>query len=79
MESQALTDRLLQIFTFSICVLEEDVEIRRFKDLKKRKREDPVARGSLVIRDLGFLSKALGVKELNEDGDRRKQNFDERT
>ncbi|GAB2269638.1 hypothetical protein Dimus_004563 [Dionaea muscipula] len=34
---------------------EDDLFIRRFRDLKKRKREDPVARGSLIIRDLGFI------------------------
>lgn len=42
--------------SFSVTVPEEDLKIRRFKDLKKRKREDPVARGTLVIRDIGFLS-----------------------
>lgn len=42
--------------SFSVTVPEEDLKIRRFKDVKKRKREDPVARGTLVIRDLGFLS-----------------------
>lgn len=62
----------------SVSVPEEDVEIRRFKDLKKRKREDPVARGSLVVRDLGFLSKALGVKELNEDGDRSNEELEKK-
>lgn len=43
--------------SFSVTVPEDDLHIRKFKDLKKRKREDPVARGSLFIRDLGFLSK----------------------
>lgn len=40
-----------------ITVPEEDLEIRRLGDLKKRKREDPVADGTLFIRDLGFLNK----------------------
>lgn len=52
----------------SVSVPEEDLEIQKFKDMKKRKREDPVARGTLVIRDLGFLSKVLGVKKQAEDG-----------
>lgn len=39
---------------------EKDLQIRKFKDLKKRKREEPIARGALVIRDLGFLS---GLKD----------------
>ncbi|KAM7518419.1 hypothetical protein LguiB_017381 [Lonicera macranthoides] len=55
---------------FSITVPEEDVEIRKFKDLKKRKREDPVAHGTLFIRDLEFLSKPSkyggGVEEGEE-------------
>lgn len=44
----------------SIVVSEEDLEIRKFKDLKKRKREDPVAQGKLLVHDLGFLRKVLG-------------------
>ncbi|KAJ9567040.1 hypothetical protein OSB04_003006 [Centaurea solstitialis] len=42
--------------TFSIVVPEDDLQVHKFKDLKKRKREDPVARGKLFIRDLTFLS-----------------------
>ncbi|KAA8528454.1 hypothetical protein F0562_035809 [Nyssa sinensis] len=48
--------------SFSVTVPEEDLDIKRFKDLKKRKREDPVADGTLFIRDLGFLSKPLNSK-----------------
>ncbi|KAL3514372.1 hypothetical protein ACH5RR_027089 [Cinchona calisaya] len=51
----------------SVAVPDEDVEIRKFKDLKKRKRDDPVARGSLVIRELGFLPKALRFKKEEEN------------
>ncbi|XAR61968.1 hypothetical protein NMG60_11016531 [Bertholletia excelsa] len=43
--------------SFFVNVPEEDIEVRKFKDLKKRKREDPVAQGALFIRDLDFLSK----------------------
>ncbi|KAI3825544.1 hypothetical protein L1987_07034 [Smallanthus sonchifolius] len=42
--------------SFSITVPEDDLHVRKFRDLKKRKREDPVARGKLLIRELGFLS-----------------------
>ncbi|MCD7458371.1 hypothetical protein HAX54_038035 [Datura stramonium] len=40
--------------------VQKDLEIRRFKDLNKRKREEPVARGRLFVHDLGFLSKVPG-------------------
>ena len=43
--------------SFSVTVAEDDFVVRRFKDLKKRKRDDPVADGALFVRDLGFLSK----------------------
>ncbi|KNA17341.1 hypothetical protein SOVF_080480 [Spinacia oleracea] len=45
-------------FYLPITVPEEDLLVRRFKDLKKRKREDPVAVASLFIRDLGFIVSA---------------------
>lgn len=35
---------------------EDDLLIQRSKDLKKRKRDDPVASGTLYIRDLAFLN-----------------------
>ncbi|KAK6116031.1 hypothetical protein DH2020_008300 [Rehmannia glutinosa] len=50
----------------SISILEEDIKVFKYKDLKKRKREDPVARGSLFVLDLGFLSRKLGLN--GEDG-----------
>ncbi|XP_028124303.1 A-kinase anchor protein 17A isoform X1 [Camellia sinensis] len=52
---RSLTDFLKS--SFSLTVPEDDIVVRRFKDLKKRKRDDPVAHGALFIRDLGFLSK----------------------
>ncbi|XP_051150778.1 uncharacterized protein LOC127265140 [Andrographis paniculata] len=45
----------------SISVPEEDIKIFKYRDLKKRKREDPVARGSLVVLDFTFLLKKLGM------------------
>ncbi|KAL5988231.1 hypothetical protein ACLOJK_035994 [Asimina triloba] len=41
--------------SLSIAVPEDDLHIQRSKDLKKRKREDPVASGTLYVRDLSFL------------------------
>lgn len=63
--------------SFSVTVSDEDVAVKKFKDLKKRKREDAVAQGALFIRDLGFLSKLfsrsgggdgreVGVEELEK-------------
>ncbi|KAJ9166339.1 hypothetical protein P3X46_021111 [Hevea brasiliensis] len=53
---RALIDFLKISLSVSNTVPEEDLEIRRYKDLKKRKRDDPVAHGTLCIRDLGFLN-----------------------
>lgn len=70
---QALIDFLKTSLKVEITVPDEDIVIKRLKDLKKRKREDPVAHGALFIRDLGFLSsrkrsgdeeKEEGVKEM---------------
>ncbi|KAL7169122.1 hypothetical protein ACSBR2_034206 [Camellia fascicularis] len=51
----SLTDFLKS--SFSLIIPDDDIVVRRFKDLKKRKRDDPVAHGPLFIRNLGFLSK----------------------
>ncbi|CAL5439663.1 unnamed protein product [Camellia sinensis] len=51
--------------SFSLTVPEDDIVVHRFKDLKKRKRDDPVAHGILFIRDLGFLSKFSRSKILH--------------
>ncbi|KAF9687493.1 hypothetical protein SADUNF_Sadunf02G0099300 [Salix dunnii] len=53
--------------SLSITITEDDLDIRRFKDVKKRKRDDPVAHGSLSIRDLGFLNSKKGNEEESED------------
>lgn len=51
----------------SISVAEEEIRIHKYRDLKKRKREDPVARGSVFILDFGsFLKGAFGG--LSEEG-----------
>lgn len=50
----------------SISIPEEEIKIFKYRDLKKRKREDPVARGSLFVLDFGFLSKKLVLN--GEDG-----------
>ncbi|KAM7266671.1 hypothetical protein ACFE04_004568 [Oxalis oulophora] len=52
---QALIDFLKTSLTPSITIAVNDLEIRRHRDIKKRKRDEPVARGTLFIRDLGFL------------------------
>ncbi|CAL1395840.1 unnamed protein product [Linum trigynum] len=65
---RALMEFLKNSLSVSIEVPEEDLEFRRFKDLKKRKREDPVAHGTLSIRDLGFLTrKKRGDEGKDED------------
>ncbi|KAL0689885.1 hypothetical protein Bca4012_089563 [Brassica carinata] len=48
----------------SVTISEEDIVVRRHRDLKKRKRDEPVAHGSLFIRDLGFLE---GKKKKDDD------------
>lgn len=63
---KSLTDFLKNSVVPSVTVTEEDIVVRRHKDLKKRKREEPVAHGSLFIRDLGFLE---GKKRKKKDDD----------
>ena len=46
--------------SLSVAVAEDDLRLRRVRDLKKRKRDDPLALGTLVVRDLGFIA---GAKE----------------
>ncbi|KAL3840493.1 hypothetical protein ACJIZ3_025084 [Penstemon smallii] len=43
----------------SISIPEDDIKIHKYKDLNKRKREEPVARGTLFVMDLDFLSKRV--------------------
>ncbi|VVA90785.1 unnamed protein product [Arabis nemorensis] len=65
---RSLIDFLKNSLFPSVTVAEEDILVRRHKDLKKRKREEPVAHGSLFIRDLGFLD---GKKRKNKDDEER--------
>ncbi|KAF5796985.1 hypothetical protein HanRHA438_Chr08g0370351 [Helianthus annuus] len=50
--------------SFSISVPEDDLILGKLKDLKKRKREDPVARGTLFVRELGFLVDKVEPEEV---------------
>ncbi|EOA35450.1 hypothetical protein CARUB_v10020653mg [Capsella rubella] len=65
---RSLIDYLKSSVVPSVTVAEADIVVRRHKDLKKRKREEPVAHGSLFIRDLGFLDGKKMKKE--NDGER---------
>lgn len=64
---RALIDFLKASLSTSITVPEEDLEIKRLKHLKKRKREDPVATGTLHIWDLGFLDNSDDKDTEEED------------
>ncbi|KAK4797004.1 hypothetical protein SAY86_029330 [Trapa natans] len=64
---RALLDYLKNSLSVSLAVPEEDVEVARVKDLKKRKRDEPLARGSIVIRDLGFLDRKKSSRIDEED------------
>ncbi|KAI3673009.1 hypothetical protein L6452_39117 [Arctium lappa] len=57
--------------TFSLVVPEDDLHVRKFKDIKKRKREDPVARGKLFIRELSFLSTSSSSKIGREEQEKK--------
>ncbi|KAI3888416.1 hypothetical protein MKX03_031843 [Papaver bracteatum] len=60
-------------FTPPLTIPEEDLEIHCFKDIKKRKREAPVASGTLYVRDLGFIhhdeKHLLGKRKEEGDAD----------
>jgi arginine/serine-rich splicing factor 17 len=60
-------DFLQTSLSVPVTVPEEDLEIRPLGDLKKRKREDPVAQGSLFIRDLGFLNQSSRKNNIEEE------------
>lgn len=65
---RSLIDFLKNSLFPSVTVAEEDILVRRHKDLKKRKRKEPVAHGSLFIRDLGFLDSKK--RKNKDDGER---------
>ncbi|KAF4359431.1 hypothetical protein G4B88_008683 [Cannabis sativa] len=60
---RTLIDFLKTSLSVPITVPEEDLQIKRFKDLKKRKRDDPLAFGYLFIRDLSFIQKNKDEEE----------------
>ncbi|WOL03962.1 A-kinase anchor protein 17A [Canna indica] len=63
----------------SLSVPDDDLHLRRRPDLHKRKRDEPVATGTLYVRDLGFL-KGKGQEGADEDeGASRKKFFDWRS
>ncbi|OMO70778.1 A-kinase anchor protein 17A-like protein [Corchorus olitorius] len=72
---RALIDFLKTSLSVSITVPEEDIQIRRLKDLKKRKRDEPVAQGALFIRDLGFLNSRK--KKKSEESDKEEEDVKE--
>ncbi|KAJ4887447.1 ZCW7 [Raphanus sativus] len=61
---RSLIDFLKNSTLPSVAISEEDIVVRRHRDLKKRKREEAVAHGALFIRDLGFLQ---GKKKKEEE------------
>ncbi|KAG2698967.1 hypothetical protein I3843_07G171700 [Carya illinoinensis] len=63
-----LIDFLQTSLSSPVTVPEDDLEIRRVGDLKKRKREDPVAQGSICIRDLRFLNRTTNRSNVDEEG-----------
>ncbi|TYH72113.1 hypothetical protein ES332_D05G232100v1 [Gossypium tomentosum] len=67
---RALIDFLKTSLSVSVTVPEEDLQIKRLKDLNKRKRDEPVAHGALFIRDIRFLSSKKKIEEVdNEEED----------
>lgn len=68
---RSLIDFLKTCFSHHpISLPEEDLHVRRFKDLKKLSRHDPVARANLFIRDLGFVVAAAKlVKGFRDEED----------
>lgn len=64
---RALIDFLKTSLSVPVIVPEEDLVIKRIKELKTRKREDPLARGTLFVRDLGFLKTANKRYEEEEE------------
>ncbi|KAI3903342.1 hypothetical protein MKW98_031996 [Papaver atlanticum] len=56
-------------FSPPLTIPEDDLEIHCFKDIKKRKREAPVASGTLYVRDLGFFHHKEKKKEEGDAAD----------
>lgn len=64
---RAVIDFLKTSLSVPVIVPEEDLVIKRIKELKTRKREDPLAFGTLFVRDLGFLKNDKKKYEEEED------------
>ncbi|KAL0558088.1 hypothetical protein IC582_006652 [Cucumis melo] len=64
---RALIEFLKSSFSAPVIVPEEDLVIKRIKQLKTRKCGDPLARGTLFVRDLAFLKTANKRYEEEEE------------
>lgn len=64
---KALLDFLRSSLAAPLSVPDGDLEVRRVKDVRKRRRDEPVGHGSLVIRDLGFLKASRGSRAAAEE------------
>lgn len=53
---RTLIDFLKNSLSVPVIVPEDDLLIKRVKDLKNRKRDDPLALGTLFVRDVGFIN-----------------------
>lgn len=65
---RTLIDFLKNSLSVPVIVPEEDLHIKRVRDLKNRKREDPLALGTLFVRDLGFVNER-GKRDLEGEQD----------
>ncbi|CAL9066209.1 unnamed protein product [Musa banksii] len=74
----ALLD-FLRSHPLSLSVPDDDLVIRRRPDLHKRKRDEPVASGTLFVRDLGFLKSENREGDEEDEGASRKRFFDWRS
>lgn len=53
--------------SLALSVPDEDLSVKKRPDLHKRKRDDPVAVGTLYVRDLGFLKKKQKWRSEDEE------------
>lgn len=74
----ALLD-FLRSHPLSLSVPDDDLVIRRRPDLHKRKRDEPVASGTLFVRDLGFLKSENREGGEEDEGASRKRFLDWRS
>ncbi|PIA29358.1 hypothetical protein AQUCO_06000015v1 [Aquilegia coerulea] len=74
----SLLDYLKNSISISYIIPEEDLIVHKYKDLKKRKREDPVAYGVLYVRDLGFLNRNKFNKEYEDEVKKKKVDLEKK-